>query len=90
MYRIDPVMSYANLDYKLGTDLNYNNIADYGCEKDNTTTFRNQIPWFQMKVFGAHSADENMRRERPDGGVSSVIAAKIIEADGHRVRSRFR
>lgn len=75
-------MSYANLDYKLGTDLNGNNTIDYGCEKDNTATFRDQISWFQMKVFAAHNADENIRRESSTGGVLSVIATKIIEAGG--------
>lgn len=35
-----------------------------------------------MKVFAAHNADENIRRESSAGGVFSIIATKVIEAGG--------
>lgn len=35
-----------------------------------------------MKVFAAHNADENIRRESSAGGVFSIIATKVIETGG--------
>ncbi len=35
-----------------------------------------------MKVFAAHNADENIRRESSAGGVFSILATNVIEAGG--------